>query len=117
MRFCCRACDRADWPARRSILLRRTPFEQSRIPFLTFPLRSAGFQDNVLYAGCGDSCVHSWDISAARKQPPQRPHYLRSYEGHTDYVLCLAVRQCGQLVSGSEDGTVRLWGMCVRVSP
>lgn len=40
---------------------------------------------------------------------------VNSFEGHTDYVHCVEVRQNGQVVTGSEDGTVRLWGMMMWV--
>jgi WD40 repeat protein len=37
---------------------------------------------------------------------------VRSFVGHSDYVHCVALSASnGQLVSGSEDGTVKFWGM------
>lgn len=60
-------------------------------------------QGNALFAGCGDSQIHEWDLNAMR--------CVRSFAGHADYVHCVALRENGQLVSGSEDGTVKLWGM------
>lgn len=59
----------------------------------------------TLYSACGDSQTHAWDLNDMR--------LVNSFEGHTDYVHCVEVRQNGQVVTGSEDGTVRLWGMAV----
>lgn len=35
----------------------------------------------------------------------------RALRGHTDYIHCLALRERSpEVLSGGEDGTVRLWG-------
>eukprot|EP01137_Pigoraptor_chileana_P025642 Opistho-2@95411 len=64
-----------------------------------------------LYAAGGENVVQQWDIRTG--------HLTASYVGHKDYVHCLAQRfSRGQIVSGSEDGTVRFWdtrtGTCAR---
>eukprot|EP01134_Creolimax_fragrantissima_P003611 CFRG3611T1 len=55
----------------------------------------------VLYAACGDNAVHSWSLSTLQ--------LLSSFEGHDDFVHCVSVRPNGDIVSGSEDGTVKFW--------
>uniref|UniRef100_A0A8C4PXR7 THO complex 6 n=1 Tax=Eptatretus burgeri TaxID=7764 RepID=A0A8C4PXR7_EPTBU len=72
----------------------------------------AGF----LMLGCGDSRVYMLDLESGTCK--------LFLSGHTDYVHCLAQRdQIGEVLSGSEDGTVRHWdcrtgGMvqCINVS-
>ena len=39
-----------------------------------------------------------------------------TYSGHSDYVHCVCMRNgSSQFVSGSEDGTVRIWGEAIWV--
>ena len=33
-----------------------------------------------------------------------------SFSGHSNYVHCVCLRSGGLLLSGSEDGTVKMWG-------
>ena len=45
---------------------------------------------------------------------------IRKYEGHSDYVHCLAMKDDDLLLSGSEDGSLRFWdprssGSCVAI--
>lgn len=54
-----------------------------------------------LYTGGEDWCVREWSIHSGRK--------LRSLEGHTGPVLCLAASPERVLYSGSWDCTVREW--------
>ena len=63
-------------------------------------LGSYHFKAEGLLAVC---CVNSsWFISYLVKG---------SFTGHTDYVHCVTMRNgSSQFLSGSEDGTVRLWG-------
>jgi WD40 repeat protein len=58
-------------------------------------------QTGLLYSGCGDNNAYSWDLGACSR--------VGKFAGHTDYIHCLTGRTNGQLVTGSEDGTVRLW--------
>ncbi|XP_064391541.1 THO complex subunit 6 homolog [Halichondria panicea] len=55
----------------------------------------------TLYSGCGDNNVYGWDIATGQIKT--------TLSGHDDYVHCLCSRAGGQLLSGAEDGTVRLW--------
>jgi len=56
-----------------------------------------------LYSASGDSKAYAWDI--------ERQSIVRSFEGHTAYLHCLKwSKQKQQLFTGSEDGTVRIWG-------
>ncbi|KNC82508.1 hypothetical protein SARC_05208 [Sphaeroforma arctica JP610] len=57
--------------------------------------------EGVLYAACGDSCVHAWSLETR--------NFLHSFEGHDDYVQCISVRQNGEIISGAEDGVVKFW--------
>ncbi|XP_064619164.1 THO complex subunit 6 homolog [Lineus longissimus] len=55
-----------------------------------------------LFAGCGDNNIHMWDLESG--------HLMKSFEGHTDYVHSVILRNnCRECISGSEDGTVRVW--------
>ncbi|CAH1801816.1 unnamed protein product [Owenia fusiformis] len=54
-----------------------------------------------LYAGCGDNNLYQWDMNTG--------DLLRTFQGHQDYVHCLAKRNDSEIISGSEDGTVRIW--------
>ena len=57
----------------------------------------------MIYAACGDNKVHIWDTETEQQ--------VGSLQGHADYVHCVAVTNDGnQVISGGEDGTVRLWG-------
>lgn len=56
----------------------------------------------LLYAGCGDNKIYIWDL--------EHGSLLRTFEGHTDYIQCVTLSSTGQeCLSGSEDGSVRLW--------
>jgi hypothetical protein len=58
----------------------------------------------VLLAAAGDGVCYGWDITEGRKQPVTR---LR---GHADLLHCVAARTgANQAVTGSEDGTARIW--------
>eukprot|EP00004_Rigifila_ramosa_P018951 TRINITY_DN4778_c0_g1_i1.p1 TRINITY_DN4778_c0_g1~~TRINITY_DN4778_c0_g1_i1.p1 ORF type:complete len:335 (+),score=47.25 TRINITY_DN4778_c0_g1_i1:195-1199(+) len=56
----------------------------------------------LIFTANGDSVIRAWSF---------KTHQLvREYVGHAAYVHCLALRAGGAtLISGSEDGTVRLW--------
>jgi hypothetical protein len=52
--------------------------------------------------------------------PADRPEYVRALEGHSGFVLCLALSADGtRALTGASDKTVRLWdvpaGTCLRV--
>lgn len=59
-------------------------------------------KEGLIYAACGDNKVHIWDTETEQE--------VGSLQGHADYVHCVAVTNDGnQVISGGEDGTVRLW--------
>ncbi|XP_053707596.1 THO complex subunit 6 homolog isoform X1 [Synchiropus splendidus] len=61
-------------------------------------------RDDTLVVGGGDNNIHVLDM--------QRGSFKSVLQGHADYVHCLNVRpQEAQLLSGSEDGSVRIWDM------
>lgn len=57
-------------------------------------------QTHTLYSGCGDSNIYAWDLETGQLKA--------TYSGHSDYVHCLCLHGSG-LVSGAEDGSVRIW--------
>lgn len=57
---------------------------------------------NVLYSAAGDGNAYAWDLSTHQ--------CVSTFSGHSDQLHCIAARtQRRQIVTGSEDGTVRLW--------
>uniref|UniRef100_A0A7S4ET24 Guanine nucleotide-binding protein subunit beta-like protein n=1 Tax=Chrysotila carterae TaxID=13221 RepID=A0A7S4ET24_CHRCT len=56
----------------------------------------------TLYSGSGNGNAYAWDLSNHK--------CVTTYSGHTDMIHCLGLRRRhGQLVTGSEDSTMRLW--------
>lgn len=60
-------------------------------------------EPGYIYAGCGDNKVHIFSIEDGR--------LVRSLEGHEDYIHSVQSYADNQIVSASEDGTVRLWDL------
>jgi WD40 repeat protein len=61
---------------------------------------------NVLATGSSDHFVRLWDVSGINQ------HMLCELQGHSDYIMSVAFSPDGsQLVSGSCDGTLRLWSV------
>ncbi|XP_029462643.1 THO complex subunit 6 homolog [Rhinatrema bivittatum] len=59
-------------------------------------------KDNSLLLAGGDTHVHVMDMETGA--------FMNMFRGHKDYVHCLALREkVHECLSGSEDGTVRLW--------
>ena len=71
--------------------------------------------------------MHAWDVETSKIKVAvlllrwqvvpfavclsQSLFWQHSFSGHTDYVHCVAMRNgSSQVFSGSEDGTVRMWG-------
>lgn len=54
-----------------------------------------------LFEAAGDGRAYVIDL--------ERQARVGVFEGHSDYLHCLQVRRTGDPVTGSEDGTVRLW--------
>ncbi|GFY54497.1 THO complex subunit 6 homolog [Trichonephila inaurata madagascariensis] len=58
--------------------------------------------EGILFAGCGDNKIYCLNI--------EKQSLLFVLEGHTDYIHCIDLGKNSQeCVSGSEDGTVRVW--------
>lgn len=58
--------------------------------------------ESLLYAGCGNNNVHCYDLESKTLK--------FTLEGHTDYIHCLSLgSSSSECVSGSEDGTVKIW--------
>ncbi|XP_075437878.1 LOW QUALITY PROTEIN: THO complex subunit 6 [Ascaphus truei] len=61
-------------------------------------------KDNSLLLAGGSSKIHCMDLETGT--------FTLALEGHQDYIHCLALRdQQRECVSGSEDGSVRLWDL------
>ncbi|EDX10202.1 THO complex subunit 6 [Drosophila simulans] len=58
-------------------------------------------ENSILFAGCGDVVIYQVSLEDGRIQ--------REYRGHTDYVHSVVGNAKGQIFSGAEDGTVRVW--------
>ena len=58
--------------------------------------------ENHLYAGCGDNNIYVLNLENGKK--------VRTMEGHTGFIHSIHSSD-NQIVSASEDGTVRLWEM------
>ncbi|KAL4658332.1 THO complex subunit 6-like [Arapaima gigas] len=60
-------------------------------------------RDNSLAVGGGDNNIHVMDLETGV--------FKSVLQGHTDYIHCLSMREReGELLSGGEDGAVRIWG-------
>uniref|UniRef100_A0A8D3DDW8 THO complex subunit 6-like n=1 Tax=Scophthalmus maximus TaxID=52904 RepID=A0A8D3DDW8_SCOMX len=64
-------------------------------------------RDNSLVIGGGDNNVHILDL--------EHGVFKSVLQGHSDYVHCVSVRDReSEILSGGEDGAVRMWGDCAR---
>uniref|UniRef100_A0AAX7V228 THO complex 6 n=1 Tax=Astatotilapia calliptera TaxID=8154 RepID=A0AAX7V228_ASTCA len=60
-------------------------------------------RDNSLVVGGGDNNIHVMDL--------ENGVFKTVLQGHSDYVHCVTVREReAEILSGGEDGAVRLWG-------
>ncbi|KAF4391898.1 hypothetical protein G4B88_007473 [Cannabis sativa] len=56
-----------------------------------------------IYAAAGDSCAYCWDVETGQVK--------MVYKGHSDYLHSIIARNStNQIITGSEDGTARIWG-------
>ncbi|XP_075999061.1 THO complex subunit 6 homolog [Genypterus blacodes] len=59
-------------------------------------------RDNSLVVGGGDNNIHVMDL--------ENGVFKSVLQGHSDYIHCLSVREReGEILSGGEDGAVRIW--------
>ncbi|OVA08407.1 WD40 repeat [Macleaya cordata] len=69
-------------------------------------------QGGSIFSAAGDSCAYCWDVETGKIK--------MIFRGHTDYLHCIVARNSSnQIITGSEDGTMRIWdcknGKCVNV--
>ncbi|KAJ6794654.1 THO complex subunit 6 isoform X1 [Iris pallida] len=69
-------------------------------------------QDGSIFSAAGDSCAYCWDVETGKRKA--------IFKGHSDYLHCIVARKSSrQIITGSEDGTVRIWdcrsGTCTQV--
>ncbi|KAM6453054.1 THO complex subunit 6 isoform 1-T1 [Liasis olivaceus] len=82
---------------------RRPPYG-SRLEVPEINSLQLNLKDNSLLMAGGDCVIHMMDLETGA--------FIREFQGHTDYIHCLALReQLRECLSGSEDGTVRLWDL------
>jgi hypothetical protein len=60
------------------------------------------FPDGTFASAGGDSIIRIWSSDGS---------FIRTLEGHWDWVLTLAALPDGRLASGSADGTIRIWNL------
>ncbi|KAI5289271.1 hypothetical protein KEM54_004139 [Ascosphaera aggregata] len=70
------------------------------------PVTSIAFSlsGDVLFAGCWDKCIWSWDVTTRK--------VLHKFEGHADFVksvICTVVDKKEVLVSSGSDAQVMVW--------
>ncbi|XP_036594534.1 THO complex subunit 6 homolog isoform X2 [Trichosurus vulpecula] len=102
--------ERACWGGALLVLfppLRLTPFALLNRSSLEVPEINALLlnpKENSLLLAGGDCQLHTMDLETGT--------FTRALRGHSDYIHCLALRERSpEVLSGSEDGTVRLWDL------
>ncbi|KAJ1400685.1 WD40/YVTN repeat-like-containing domain superfamily [Sesbania bispinosa] len=68
-------------------------------------------QGGSVFAASGDSCAYCWDVETGKVK--------MVFKGHSDYLHCIVARNSSdQIITGSEDGTARIWdcksGKCIQ---
>ncbi|KAD7476884.1 hypothetical protein E3N88_00020 [Mikania micrantha] len=69
-------------------------------------------QGGSIYAAAGDSHAYCWDVEKSKIK--------MAFKGHAGYLHSVVARNsCNQIITGSEDGTARIWdcrsGKCTNV--
>uniref|UniRef100_A0A1J3FSK4 THO complex subunit 6 n=1 Tax=Noccaea caerulescens TaxID=107243 RepID=A0A1J3FSK4_NOCCA len=69
-------------------------------------------QSGSVFTAAGDSCAYCWDVESGKIK--------MTFKGHSDYLHCVVSRSsASQILTGSEDGTARIWdcktGKCMKV--
>ncbi|XP_052727438.1 THO complex subunit 6 isoform X2 [Vigna angularis] len=69
-------------------------------------------QEGSVFAASGDSCAYCWDVETGKLK--------MVFKGHMEYLHCIVARNSSnQMITGSEDGTTRIWdcksGKCTQV--
>nr|XP_011470735.1 PREDICTED: eukaryotic initiation factor 4A-9 [Fragaria vesca subsp. vesca] len=59
-------------------------------------------QGGSIFSAAGDSCVYCWDVETGQVK--------MIFKGHSDYLHSIVARNStNQIITGSEDGTARIW--------
>lgn len=69
-------------------------------------------QSGSIFSAAGDSCAYCWDLESGKIK--------MVFKGHSDYLHCIVARNTvNQIITGSEDGTARIWdcktGKCIQL--
>ncbi|XP_077216619.1 DWD (DDB1-binding WD40 protein) hypersensitive to ABA 1 [Tasmannia lanceolata] len=69
-------------------------------------------QGGSIFSAAGDACAYCWDVETSKNK--------MVFRGHSDYLHCIVARKTSnQIITGSEDGTMRIWdcrsGKCIQV--
>ncbi|KAB2604222.1 DEAD-box ATP-dependent RNA helicase 3 [Pyrus ussuriensis x Pyrus communis] len=60
-------------------------------------------EEGCIFSAAGDSCICCWDVEGGQVK--------MTFKGHADYVHSVVARNStNQIITGSEDGTARIWG-------
>ncbi|GMY36337.1 eukaryotic initiation factor 4A-2-like [Fagus crenata] len=73
---------------------------------------AVNMQGGSIFSASGDSRAYCWDVETGNVK--------LVFKGHSDYLHCIVARNsANQILTGSEDGTTRIWdcksGKCIQV--
>ncbi|KAB1209356.1 THO complex subunit 6 [Morella rubra] len=64
---------------------------------------AVNMQEGSIFSASGDCCAYCWDVETGKIKVV--------FKGHSDYLHCVVARSSvNQVITGSEDGTARIWG-------